>query len=338
MRTEDFDYSLPPELIAQTPVERGRSRMLVLNRADGRVDFRQFPEIRDFLQPGDTLVINDSRVTARRLWAIRENGQPAEVLLLRPAGETDWEALVRPGKRLKAGANVRFELPDGRCITADVVASTPEGGRMLRFPDGQVRESLAREGTAPLPPYIHAELDDEERYQTVYSRSAGSAAAPTAGLHFTEEILQAIEAKGVRIARVTLHVGVDTFRPVKVERLEDHVMHGERFTISPKDAEIINATAGRVVAAGTTTVRALESAATGQGTIEAGDGETRLFITPGYRFQVVQVLLTNFHLPKSTLLMLVSAFATREYVLNAYRAAVEARFRFYSFGDAMLIV
>jgi S-adenosylmethionine:tRNA ribosyltransferase-isomerase len=337
MRTEDSDYILPPDLIAQTPVERGESRLLVLHREDGRIDFRQFGDLLEYLRPDDTLVVNDTRVTARRLVAEREGGQPAEVLLLRPVGETDWHALVRPGKRLRPGASVTLRL-GAEDVKATILEATPEGGRVLRLPNEEIRDQLAREGTAPLPPYIHAALADEDRYQTVYAGPGGSAAAPTAGLHFTEEMLAKAEARGIRIARATLHVGVDTFRPVKVETLEEHVMHGEWYTIPPETAQAINSSKGRVVAVGTTVVRALESAATGLGTIEAVTAQTRLFITPGFRFQVVQVLLTNFHLPKSTLLMLVSAFAGREPVLAAYRAAVEARFRFFSFGDAMLIV
>jgi len=338
MRTDEFDYVLPEELIAQTPLPRGKSRLLVLRRADGRPEHRRFADLLEYLLPGDTLVLNDSRVTARRLIARRESGQPAEALLLRPRGETEWEALIRPGKRLRTGACLRFALSGGAEVDAAIRETTAEGGRILRFADRQTRDRLATEGVAPLPPYIHTRLEDEERYQTVYAGPGGSAAAPTAGLHFTPEMLAQVESAGVQIARVTLHVGVDTFRPVRTEEVEAHVMHGEWFTISPQDAARINATPGRVVAVGTTVVRSLESAAVGPGCIAPTTAETRLFITPGFRFQIVQALLTNFHLPKSTLLMLVSAFAGREKVLAAYQAAIEERYRFYSFGDAMLIV
>jgi S-adenosylmethionine:tRNA ribosyltransferase-isomerase len=338
MRTDDFDYVLPEELIAQTPLPRGESRLMVLRRESGQAEHRSFSALRDYLRAGDTLVLNDSRVTARRLFALREAGGAAEVLLLRPRGETEWEALVRPGKRLRAGASLRFSLSEGEDIVGEIVASTPEGGRILRFEDATTRDRLKTAGAVPLPPYIRTRLEDEERYQTVYSGPGGSAAAPTAGLHFTPEMLRAIEAAGVRIARVTLHIGVDTFRPVKTERLEDHAMHGERFTLSSEEAARINSTPGRVIAVGTTVVRVLESAAVAPGCVAPMAGETRLFITPGYRFQTIQGLLTNFHLPRSTLLMLVSALAGRETVLAAYQAAVEAQYRFFSFGDAMLVI
>lgn len=338
MRTGEFDYPLPEELIAQTPLPRGESRLLVLHRADGRIEHRRFADLPDYLRAGDTLVLNDSRVTARRLTAQRESGQPAEVLLLRPRGDTEWEALVRPGRRLRTGVSLRFTLSDGQEIPATVAEQTPEGGRVLRFTDRATRDRLAREGGAPLPPYIRAPLEDEERYQTIYAGPGGSAAAPTAGLHFTPETLARAEALGVSLARVTLHVGIDTFRPVRTATIETHRMHGEWFTLTPQDAARINATTGRVIAVGTTSVRALESAAIGPGCVAPTTAETRLFITPGFRFQVVQALLTNFHLPRSTLLMLVSAFAGREAVLAAYRAAIDHRYRFYSFGDAMLIL
>jgi S-adenosylmethionine:tRNA ribosyltransferase-isomerase len=338
MRTEDFDYHLPPELIAQVPLERGESRLLVLHRDDGRIELRQFADICNYLNTGDTLVINITRVTARRLMAVRESGEPAEALLLRPEGERGWLALVKPGKRLRPGAALNFTLANGETCKATVSGTTEDGGRLLLFESEQARDALAVEGVAPLPPYIHTLLEDEERYQTVYSEQGGSAAAPTAGLHFTEEILGRLADKGVNIARVTLHVGVDTFRPVRTDNIEDHVMHGENFTLSEADAEIINNTTGRVVAIGTTSVRVLESAAVAPGIVKAMSGETKLFITPGYQYKIVQVLLTNFHLPKSTLLMLVSAFASRDSVMKAYQTAVQERFRFFSFGDAMLII
>lgn len=337
-RTDDFDYYLPEELIAQTPLPRGQSRLLILHRRENRVELRQFPDILEYLHPGDTLVINNTRVTARRIFGRRENGKPVEALLLRPFGECEWEALLKPARPLRVGARFTLLTADQTPVLADVTAATPEGGRRLRFADPETRDRLAREGEAPLPPYIHQRLQDEERYQTVYSGPGGSAAAPTAGLHFTNEMLEEIERRGIEIARLTLHVGVDTFRPVREENPQEHAMHGEWYTISPEAAERINATQGRIVAVGTTTARALESAAVAPRRVEPTTGVTRLFILPGYTFQVVEALLTNFHLPKSTLVMMVSALASREQILDAYRQAVEARFRFYSFGDAMLIV
>jgi S-adenosylmethionine:tRNA ribosyltransferase-isomerase len=338
MHTSDFDYDLPPDLIAQDPCPRGESRLMALHRDSGQIDLRRFPDLLDYLRPGDTLVLNDSRVTARRLLAQRDSGQEAEILLLRPIGESAWEALVRPGKRLRPGAAVTFTLRDGREIRAEVRETTPEGGRILAFATPDERDALAHEGVIPLPPYITHALPDEERYQTVYAGPGGSAAAPTAGLHFTEAMLAEARSRGIRVAKVTLHVGVDTFRPVKVESIEEHVMHGERYTISPEAADAINTAPGRIVAVGTTAVRVLESAADEDGKVRASSDTTRLFITPGYRFKAVDALLTNFHLPKSTLLMLVSALAGRENILRAYRTAVEERFRFFSFGDAMFIV
>lgn len=338
MRTDDFDYTLPEELIAQTPLPRGKSRLLVLHRADGRIEHRAFGELLTYLQPGDTLVLNDTRVTARRVMARRALGQPAELLFIRPHGALEWEALVRPGKSLRPGCRLSIPVEDGEAVEARVVETTPEGGRILRFLDASDADRVMRHGSIPLPPYIHAPLQDEERYQTVYAGPGGAAAAPTAGLHFTDEMLEEIGRAGVEIVRVTLHIGVDTFRPVRAGTIEEHKMHGEWFSISPESAARINATSGRVVAVGTTVVRALETAARATGCVEAMSGETRLFITPGFRFRVVQALLTNFHLPRSTLLMLVSAFAGREKVLAAYRVAIAERYRFYSFGDAMLII
>ncbi len=337
MRTDEFDYALPPELIAQTPVPRGESRLLVLHKGSGAIEHRTFRDLLEYIGPSDTLVLNDTRVTARRLWARRESGQPAEVLLMRPTGEDGWEALVRPGKRVRVGGRLTLETGGGP-VEAEIAGATAYGGRILRFQDAETRDRLAEMGTAPLPPYIHEALQDEERYQTIYAAHGGSAAAPTAGLHFDAETLEAVERAGARIAKVTLHVGVDTFRPVKSDTVEAHEMHGESYTIPPETAEAVQSRTGRVIAVGTTVVRALESAATEDGTVRQASAETRLFITPGYRFRVVDGLLTNFHLPRSTLLMLVSAFAGREHVLTAYRAAVEERYQFYSFGDAMLIV
>ncbi|HZP85086.1 MAG TPA: tRNA preQ1(34) S-adenosylmethionine ribosyltransferase-isomerase QueA [Chthonomonadaceae bacterium] len=350
MRTDLFDYTLPPERIAQTPTPRGESRLLVLHRADGRIAHRRFTDLPEYLRAGDTLVLNDTRVTARRLLARREGGQPAEALLLRPFGERGWEALVRPGRALKPGKSLEiFETEGGPAVKAQIVGTTAEGGRILEFADRATRDALADWGVAPLPPYIHTPLprDQEARYQTVYAAQDGSAAAPTAGLHFTPELLARIEAQGVRIARLTLHVGIGTFRPVRSEEVEAHEMHAETVLLPAETAQSINATSGRVIAVGTTSVRALESAAVPEA--EPGGsaprlrvrpfcGETRLFITPGYRFRAVDALITNFHLPRSTLLMLVSAFAGREAVMHAYEEAIREEYRFFSFGDAMLIV
>ena len=351
MRTELFDYDLPPERIAQTPLPRGQSRLLVLHRSDGRIEHRRFSDLPDYLRAGDTLALNDTRVTARRLQARREGGQEAEVVLLEPVGQTCWSTLVRPERALRPGRTLTLIGPDpDASVTARVVATTPEGGRILDVGDPVVREALAGWGVAPLPPYIHAPLpaDQEERYQTVYACVGGSAAAPTAGLHFTTEMLASVEALGVRPVRLTLQVGIATFRPVRTDEIEGHEMHAETVTMSAETARIINATAGRVIAVGTTCVRALETAgqlAQKLPPLEGNlrrvvpfSGETRLFITPGHRFRVVDAMITNFHLPRSTLLMLVSAFAGREAVLRAYREAISEGYRFFSFGDAMLIL
>jgi len=337
MRTSDFDYELPPELIAQEPLPRGESRLLVLDRSSGEAVHRRFRDLPEHLAPGDTLVLNDTRVAARRHHAARDSGATAEVLLLRPAGDLAWDALVRPGRAVQPGSRLRLQV-DGEVLVATVESRTPEGGRRLVFRTTRERDLAGRGGVAPLPPYIRRQLDDEERYQTVFAREAGSAAAPTAGLHFTKEMLERLSASGVGLVWLTLHVGVDTFRPVKSEDVEAHRMHGEWYSISPEAADAIGRTRGRIVAAGTTVVRALETAAREDRSVRPGCGETRLFITPGYRFRIVEGILTNFHLPRSTLIMLVSAFAGREAVLKAYREAVAQRYRFYSFGDAMLIL
>jgi S-adenosylmethionine:tRNA ribosyltransferase-isomerase len=337
MRTDEFDYDLPRELIAQEPVPRGASRLLVLGRQSSEVRIGSFAELPALLRPGDVLVLNGTRVSARRLMGRLDDGRSVEALLLQPEGARGWHALVRPGRRMRVDCRVEFVLRDGTAVCARVDRKTDLGGRVLEFEDAATRDRLACEGVAPLPPYIHARLDDEERYQTVYSREEGSAAAPTAGLHFPAAMLETIEAAGVRIARLTLHIGVDTFRPVRADVVEDHRMHGEFYSIPEDAAECINSASGRIVAVGTTVVRALESAAVGPRRVAARCGVTHLFITPGYEFRCVDALLTNFHLPRSTLLMLVSAFAGRERVLAAYRHAVENRMRFYSFGDAMFI-
>jgi S-adenosylmethionine:tRNA ribosyltransferase-isomerase len=348
MRTDLFDYDLPPERIAQTPVPRGASRLLVLGRKDGQIAHRRFSDLIEYLWPGDCLVMNDTRVTARRLRARRESGLPAEALLLRPSGETCWEALVHPGKSLRPGKTLTLFGPDNREILAAVQAETPEGGRLLDFGDRRLRDEASDWGETPLPPYIHTPLAkaEEARYQTVYAVEGGSSAAPTAGLHFTQELLEQIEAKGVLTARVTLHVGVGTFRPVRTEEIEAHEMHAETFHLTEQAAGIINAAPGRIIAVGTTSTRVLETA--GRAAEERASpefprvvpmaGETRLFLTPGSRFRVVEGLVTNFHLPRSTLLMLVSAFSTREYILRAYAEAIREEYRFFSFGDAMLII
>lgn len=352
MRTDLFDYELPPHLIAQTPMPRGESRLLVLHRTDGHIEHRRFRDLPEYLLPGDTLVMNDTRVSARRLAALRQEGGDAEALLLRWIGETRCEALVRPGRALKPGRRITFpEPPPGRrAVEATVVAVTPEGGRILEVVDATARGLLENWGAAPLPPYIRTPLSraEEARYQTVYAASGGSAAAPTAGLHFTPEMLDLLSAQGIEQVMLSLEVGIDTFRPVRAERIEEHTMHGERISLSAESADRINATRGRIAAVGTTSVRALESAAfpaepvpaggTRRGRVAAYRGETHLFITPGYTFRMVEMLLTNFHLPRSTLLMLVSAFGGPERVLYAYREAVRAEYRFFSFGDAMLLL
>lgn len=347
MRTDLFDYTLPEELIAQMPITRSESRLLVLHRSNGSIEHRRFTDILEYMSAGDTLVLNNTRVTARRLKALRESGQPAEVLITRPVGECAWEALVKPGKSLRPGRTVTLLSPTESVPNpvAKVIETMPDGGRILEFADTATRDQIAEWGETPLPPYIHQALSrhEEERYQTVYAKEGGSVAAPTAGLHFTPELLKQIEAKGVARAEVTLHVGVGTFRPVKAETVEEHEMHAETFHIPSHTAQTINATKGKIFAVGTTSTRTLEAVSA---TLSEGDArrvkpasdDTALFITPGYKFRVVDALITNFHLPRSTLLMLVSAFADRDMVLNAYQTAVQERYRFFSFGDAMLIL
>ncbi len=340
MKTSDFDYALPPELIAQTPAEkRDSSRLLCLDRGTGAFSHHHFYDLPDFLRPGDCLILNDSRVLPARLLGQRlPGGGACEVLLLIDRGENVWECIVRPGKHLRTGARLRFG--DGE-LTAEVAEVLPDGNRLVRFfYEGIFLEALERLGKMPLPPYIKAELQDKERYQTVYSRVNGSAAAPTAGLHFTPDLLETIAAKGVRLGYVTLHVGLGTFRPVKEEDVEAHEMHSEYCTVPEETAALINETkanGGRVVCVGTTSCRTVESWAAEDGTMKASAGWTSIYIYPGYRFKVMDALVTNFHLPQSTLLMLVSAFAGRENVLRAYEAAVRERYRFFSFGDAMFI-
>ena len=340
MKTKDFDYELPPELIAQTPIERrDASRLLCLDKRTGAFSHHHFYELPDFLQSGDCLILNDSRVLPARLLGQRlPGGGACEVLLLIDRGENTWECIVRPGKHLRTGAKMRFG--DGE-LTAEVTEVLPDGNRLVRFAyEGIFLEVLERLGKMPLPPYIKEELQDRERYQTVYSRVSGSAAAPTAGLHFTKELLAQLQQEGIDISYVTLHVGLGTFRPVKAENIEDHQMHREIYHINEKTAQEINETkaAGRrIVAVGTTSCRTLESAAVAPGVVKAGASETGIFIYPGFKFQILDALITNFHLPESTLIMLVSALAGREHILNAYNEAVKEKYRFFSFGDAMLI-
>lgn len=341
MQTEQFNYYLPEELIAQHPVEpRDSARLLVLDRESGNIEDRIFRQITEYLQSGDLLVVNNTRVRPARLIGRKQGTQgTAEVLLLTPQGNDYWEALVRPGRRLKPGAVIEFG-PNGE-LQAEVIDYTPAQGRIIRFSySGDFTSLLNQLGMVPLPPYIHAELTNKERYQTVYSQVEGSAAAPTAGLHFTPQLLQQLTEQGVELASVTLHVGLGTFRPVDEVELEKHQMHAEYYRVSPEVAERINlakAQERRVIAVGTTSVRVLESVASAEGKIKPGTGWTDIFIYPGYRFKVTEAIITNFHLPKSTLLMLVSAFAGREQILAAYDHAVKEGYRFFSFGDAMFI-
>lgn len=339
MKTSDFDFFLPEELIAQTPLERrDASRLLTLDKVTGAVEHHHFYDLPRYLRPGDCLVLNDSRVLPARLIGHRPTGGACEVLLLVDRGEGLWECLVRPGRKLKPGAQVVFG--DGQ-LTATVEAEVEDGKRLVRFRyQGIFLEVLEQLGKMPLPPYIKEELQDNERYQTVYSKVVGSAAAPTAGLHFTPDLLQTIRNMGVKICYVTLHVGLGTFRPVKAEDILDHEMHSEFCMISAETAEIINETkraGGRVICVGTTSCRTVESFAAEDGTMTERSGWTNIFIYPGYKFKVLDGLVTNFHLPQSTLIMLVSALAGREHVLAAYEEAVKERYRFFSFGDAMFI-
>lgn len=341
LKKSDFYFELPQELIAQDPLEeRSSSRLLVLNRHTGAVSHHVFREITSYLQPGDCLVLNDTKVIPARLLGEREGtGAHVEVLLLKRQSGDVWETLVKPGKKCRPGTRLSFG--DG-VLKAEVLETVEEGNRLIRFEyEGIFEEVLDRLGEMPLPPYITHKLQDRNRYQTVYAKYEGSAAAPTAGLHFTEELLTQIKARGVRIACVTLHVGLGTFRPVKEENVLEHHMHSEYYQVSEEAAEIINDTkakGGRVVCVGTTSCRTVESAADEHGRVHAGNGNTEIFIYPGYEFKVLDMLITNFHLPESTLVMLVSALAGRENVLNAYKEAIQERYRFFSFGDAMMIL
>lgn len=340
MKRTDFFFELPPELIAQTPIERrDASRLMCLDRESGKTEDRRFFELPQLLRPGDCLVLNDSRVLPARLLGERESGGAVELVLLSDKGEGVWECLSRPGKKTRTGARLSF---GGGQLKAQVLGEVEGGNRLVRFEyEGIFLEVLERLGKMPLPPYIREELQDRERYQTVYSKEVGSAAAPTAGLHFTKELLAELQEKGVHIVYLTLHVGLGTFRPVKAEEIEDHLMHAEYCSISQAAADTINLTrarGGRVISVGTTSCRTLESRAEPDGTIRPYSGYTNIFIYPGYRFKCIDGLITNFHLPESTLIMLVSAFAGRENTLAAYRRAVEEKYRFFSFGDCMFII
>ena len=339
MKTSDFLYDLPEDRIAQTPIEpRDHSRLMVIDRATDEIKHLHFYDILDELNPGDALVVNETRVIPARLIGERAGGGITELLLLKQLGPKAWETLARPGRRLKPGTEVNF---GGGRLKARIDSETDAGGRVVTFIcDGAFEAVLDELGETPLPPYIHEKLEDRERYQTVYARQDGSAAAPTAGLHFTPELLDKIRAKGVDVIPVLLHVGLGTFRPVKAENIEDHVMHSEYYEVTEEAAARINAVrprGGRIVAVGTTSVRTLESASTDEGIIKAGSGWTSIFIKPGYTYKMVDALITNFHLPGSTLIMLVSAFMGRERTLSAYELAVCENYRFFSFGDAMFI-
>lgn len=335
-RLSDYAYELPPEFIAQEPLpERDQSRLLVLHRDTGAIEHRRFFDLPEYLRPGDLLVMNDTRVTARRLFGAKPTGGRVEALLIRQVGANRWEAIVKPGRRVVPGARIDFDSG----LTAEVVERTEDGGRVLDFgPGADVAEAVERMGEVPLPPYILKKLEESARYQTVYAETPGSAAAPTAGLHFTPRLLDALRRKGVRTATVTLHVGIATFRPVRTDDITEHVMHREMISVSTEAARAINSAEGRIISVGTTTARVLESAATGRRKVAAVDGETGLFITPGYEFKVLDGLITNFHMPKSTLLILISAFAGRDRIMAAYEEAKRERYRFLSFGDAMFII
>lgn len=340
MKVKDFYFDLPKELIAQHPLEkRDESKLMVLNKKSGEIEHKVFKDIIDYLNPGDCLVLNDTRVMPARLYGAKEgSGGKMEFLLLKRHEDDIWESLVKPGKRGKVGA--KFVFGNGE-LKAEIIEVLDNGNRKIKFYyDGIFEEVLDRLGEMPLPPYIEEKLEDKERYQTVYSKEIGSAAAPTAGLHFTEELLQEIRDKGINIAFVTLHVGLGTFRPVKVEDIQDHEMHSEYYILDRENAEIINnakKSGKRVIAVGTTSNRTLESIANEEGEVKEQSGYTNIFIYPGYKFKIVDAIITNFHLPESTLIMLISAFSTREIVMNAYKTAVENEYRFFSFGDAMFI-
>ena len=339
MKLSEFNYELPKELIAQTPIEkRDESRLMVLDREKQTIEHKTFKDIIDYLEPGDCLVRNNTKVLPARLYGKKETGAKVEFLLLNQIEGDIWECIVRPGNKLHVGTKVEFG--DG-ILKANILEVMQGGTRKVQFKyDGIFNEILDKIGLMPLPPYIHEELKQNERYQTVYAKYNGSAAAPTAGLHFTEELLEKIEKKGIKIANVTLHVGIGTFRPVKVENIEEHQMHSEHFYIKEEDVQKINETkeqGKRVIAVGTTSCRVLETIADEKGKVSVAEGDTQIFIYPGYKFKCLGGLITNFHLPESTLLMLVSALAGKEYIMNAYNEAVKQKYRFFSFGDAMFI-
>ena len=341
MNIEEFDYDLPESLIAQTPLKhRDQSRLLVMGRESGKTTHQHFADVIDYFKEGDTLVLNDTRVMPARLFGIKEEtGAKVEMLMLTHLEDNDWEVLLKPAKRIKVGQRLSF---GGGKIVAECIEELDQGGRIMRLHyEGILQERLDELGEMPLPPYIKERLDDPDRYQTVYAKESGSAAAPTAGLHFTDELLEVIRAKGIRIVFITLHVGLGTFRPVSVDNIDDHEMHSEYYQISEDTAQLLNKTrreGGRIISVGTTTTRTLETVRSQHDQFVATSGWTDIFIYPGYEFKAIDGLITNFHLPKSTLVMLVSAFSTRENVLNAYREAVERQYRFFSFGDAMLII
>jgi S-adenosylmethionine:tRNA ribosyltransferase-isomerase len=339
MQTKDFDFELPPELIAQEPlVNRDQSRLMVVDRSTGGITHGTFCDVISYLNPGDCLVINNTRVMPARIYGVKDSGAKVEFLLLKNLGNDDWETLVKPGKKAQVGAAFVF----GQGLTGKIIGHGEEGTRIIHFDySGVFLEVLAEIGTMPLPPYIVATLEDQERYQTIYSKHMGSSAAPTAGLHFTQSLLDALGQNGVDIVPVMLHVGLGTFRPVKVECVETHVMHEEYYELSEASAERINAAKARgnkIVAVGTTSVRTLETCTTDEGIVVSGSGMTSIFIYPGYTFKCVDQLITNFHLPESTLLMLISAFANKPLIMEAYSKAIAERYRFFSFGDAMMIV
>ncbi|WP_138295694.1 MULTISPECIES: tRNA preQ1(34) S-adenosylmethionine ribosyltransferase-isomerase QueA [unclassified Clostridium] len=341
MNKSDFYYDLPQELIAQKPMEpRDASRLMVVHRAQDRIEHRHFYDILEYLSPGDVLVVNHTRVIPARLYGRKVGtGGKIEFLLLKRLSRDEWEVILKPGKKAPVGA--RFEFGNGELL-AEIIGHADEGGRIVRFSyEGVFEEVLERLGQMPLPPYIHERLEDRDRYQTVYAKYDGSAAAPTAGLHFTPELLDKVKQKGIEIVPILLHVGLGTFRPVKEEKVEDHHMHSEYYEVSPEAADQINAAHARgnkIFAVGTTSVRTLESVADDAGVVHAGSGWTEIFIMPGYKFKAVDALITNFHLPESTLLMLVSAFASREQILNAYEIAVQEGYQFFSFGSAQLLL
>ncbi|GEP84073.1 S-adenosylmethionine:tRNA ribosyltransferase-isomerase [Staphylococcus piscifermentans] len=341
MNIEEFDYDLPEELIAQTPLkDRDTSRLLVLNRENGEIDHRHFKDVIEYINPGDTLVLNDTKVMPARLFGVKqETKAKVEMLMLTQIEGDDWEVLLKPAKRIKVGQKLSFG--EGK-IEALCIKELDQGGRIMRLSyDGILQERLDELGEMPLPPYIKERLEDQDRYQTVYAKATGSAAAPTAGLHFTDELLDELKAKGVQLAFITLHVGLGTFRPVSVENIDDHEMHSEYYQMTQETADLLNQTkenGKRIISVGTTSTRTLETIRRDYDEFKAVSGWTDIFIYPGFEFKAIDGLITNFHLPKSTLVMLVSAFSSRQYILNAYRTAVEMKYRFFSFGDAMLII